>query len=172
MASDFDTIEDSLSGHRSATDAEEIAKAITARIAKHRGNPKFVALGKRLNALREKYSDLQQANLDFLRELLELAKDTVAAENEIEELPPEEQGKAALTELFEAVKTDDTPIIVENVVHEIDEVVRATRFTGWQDTIEGKREVQKALRRTLHVKFKIRDTDVFDKAYSYVQEYY
>lgn len=167
-----DTIEDYLSGHRSDIDAEEIAKAITARIAKHRGNPKFVALGKRLNALREKYSDLQQANLDFLRELLELAKDTVAAENEIEELPPEELGKAALTELFEAVKTEETPIIVENVVHEIDEVVRATRFTGWQGTHEGEREVQKALRRTLYIKFKIRDADVFDKAYSYVREYY
>lgn len=167
-----DTIEDYLSGRRGDIDTEEIEKAITARIAKHRGNPKFVALGKRLNALREKYSDLQQANLDFLRELLELAKDTVAAENETEELPPEEQGKAALTELFEAVKTEETPIIVENVVHEIDEVVRATRFTGWQGTHEGEREVQKALRRTLYIKFKIRDDDVFIKAYSYVREYY
>ena len=55
---------------------------------------------------------------------------------------------------------------------EIDEVVRATRFTGWQGTHEGEREVQKALRRTLYIKFKIRDADVFDKAYSYVREYY
>lgn len=169
---DADTIDDYLSGRRSDIDPEEVVKAVTARIVRHRGNPKFVALGKRLNALREKYSDLQQANLDFLRELLELAKDTVAAENEIEELPPEEQGKAALTELFAAVKTEETPIIVENVVHEIDEVVRATRFTGWQGTHEGEREVQKALRRTLYIKFKIRDADVFDKAYSYVREYY
>lgn len=169
---DADTIDDYLSGRSSDIDPEEVEKAITARIARHRGNPKFVALGKRLNALREKYTDLQQANLDFLRELLELAKDTVAAENDIEELPPEEQGKVALTELFEAVKTNETPIIVENVVHEIDEVVRATRFTGWQGTHEGEREVQKALRRTLYIKFKIRDDDVFNKAYSYVREYY
>jgi len=32
-------------------------------------------------------------------------------------------GKAALTELFEALKTDETPIIVENIVNRIDEVV-------------------------------------------------
>lgn len=169
---DADTIDDYLSGHRRDISPEAVEKAITARIARHLGNPKFVALGKRLNALREKYSDLQQANLDFLRELLELAKDTVAAEKEVEEQTPEERGKAALTELFESVKTDDTPIIVENVVREIDEVVRATRFTGWQDTLEGEREVQKALRRTLYIRFKIRDNDVFERAFSYVREYY
>ena len=169
---DADTIDDYLSGKGKDVDAEALEKAITARIAKHLTNPKFVALGKRLNELRDRYSDLQQANLDFLRELLELAKDTVAAEKEIEEQPPEERGKTALTELFESLKTDGTPIIVENVVHEIDEVVRAARFTGWQETLEGDREVQKALRRTLYIRFKIRDNDVFQRAHQYVREYY
>ena len=60
--------------------AKEIEKQITARIARHLNNPVFVELGKRLNALREKYADIQQSSLDFLRELLELARDTVAAE--------------------------------------------------------------------------------------------
>ena len=55
-----------------------------------------------------------------------MARDTVAAEKTINEIPREEQGKAALTELFEALKTDDTPIIVENIVSRIDEVVEAS----------------------------------------------
>ena len=65
-----------------------------------------------------------------------------------------------------------TPIIVENIVGRIDEVVRGLRFEGWQSTIRGDQEVRKALRSTLYVQFKIRDNDVFEKALSYVREYY
>lgn len=169
---DAQTIEDLMTGKRADVRAEEIEKQITARIARHLNNPVFIELGQRLNALREKYADIQQSSLDFLRDLLELAKDTVAAEKAENEVPREEKGKAALTELFEALKGDETPIIVSNVVNRVDEVVRAVRFDGWQSTLEGDREVRKALRQTLYVQFKIRDNDVFEKALGYVQEYY
>jgi type I restriction enzyme R subunit len=96
----------------------------------------------------------------------------VAAEKAVKDVPREEQGKAALTELFEALKTADTPIIVENLVNRIDEVVRGVRFAGWQSTIRGDQEVRQALRKTLYVQFKIRDNDVFEKALGYVREYY
>ncbi|MGB0243912.1 MAG: type I restriction endonuclease subunit R [Candidatus Nanopelagicales bacterium] len=168
---DAQTIEDLMSGKKDA-DPELIEKQITARIARHLSNPVFVELGKRLNDLREKYADIQQSSLDFLRELLELARDTVAAEKAINERPREEQGKAALTELFESLKTDGTPVIVENIVNRIDEVVRGVRFEGWQSTIRGDQEVRQALRKTLYVQFKIRDNDVFEKALGYVREYY
>lgn len=168
---DAQVIEDLMSGKKDVT-AEEIEKQITARIGRHLNNPVFVELGQRLNQLREKYADIQQSSLDFLRELLELARDTVAAEKAIDELPREEQGKAALTELFEALKTEGTPVIVENIVTRIDEVVRAVRFDGWQATIRGDQEVRQALRKTLYVQFKIRDNDVFEKALGYIREYY
>lgn len=168
---DAQTIEDLMSGKKDA-DPELIEKQITARIARHLNNPVFVELGKRLNDLREKYADIQQSSLDFLRELLELARDTVAAEKAIKEKPREEQGKAALTELFESLKTDGTPVIVENIVNRIDEVVRGVRFEGWQSTIRGDQEVRQALRKTLYVQFKIRDNDVFENALGYVREYY
>lgn len=169
---DAQTIEDLMQSKRTDIPATEIEKHITARIARHLNNPVFVELGQRLNALREKYADIQQSSLDFLRELLELARDTVAAEKAIKEVPREEQGKAALSELFEALKTDKTPIIVDNIVNRIDEVVRGVRFEGWQSTIRGDQEVRKALRATLYIQFKIRDNDVFEKALGYVREYY
>lgn len=169
---DAETIEDLLSGDPGKVDPKVVEKEITARIARHLTNPVFVELGKRLNDLRKRYADSQQSSLEFLRSLLELARDTVAAEKAIKEVPREEQGKAALTELFEAIRTDETPVIVENIVERIDEVVRAIRFQGWQDTSEGRREVQQALRRTLYIQFKIRDEDVFNKALGYVQQYY
>jgi hypothetical protein len=87
------------------------------------------------------------------------------------EIPREERGKAALTELFEYLRGEETPIIVENVVNEVDEVVRAVRFEGWQNT-DGDRLVQQALRKTLYIKFKIRDNDVFERALGYIREYY
>lgn len=70
------------------------------------------------------------ASLDFLRELFELARDTVAAEKAVAEVPREEEGKAALTELFESAKDEDTPVIVERIVNDIDDVVRAVPFDG------------------------------------------
>lgn len=88
------------------------------------------------------------------------------------ELPREERGKAALAELFESLQTDRTPVIVESIVTEIDEVVRGIRFEGWQSTLRGDQLVRQALRQTLYLKFKIRGNDVFEKALGYVREYY
>ncbi|WP_062213895.1 type I restriction endonuclease subunit R [Demequina oxidasica] len=169
---DAQTIEDLMLGKRNDIPTEEVERQITARIARHLNNPVFVELGQRLNTLRDKYADIQQSSLEFLRDLLELARDTVAAEKAVHEVPREEQGKAALTELFEALRGEDTPIIVTNVVNRIDEVVVAVRFDGWQSTIRGDQEVRQALRKTLYVQFKIRDNDVFEKALGYVREYF
>ncbi|MEU8338233.1 type I restriction endonuclease subunit R [Micromonospora tulbaghiae] len=169
---DAQVIEDLMTGRRKDIDPVEVEKWITARIAKRIGNPVFVDLGKRLTALREKYAHSQQASLDFLKELFALARDTVAAEKVAAEVPREDQGRAALTELFQSLKGNGTPIIAEKIVDEVDEVVRAVRFEGWQDTREGDRLVQQSLRRTLWTKFKIRDNDVYERALGYIREYY
>ncbi|MEW2428270.1 type I restriction endonuclease subunit R [Micromonospora sp. NPDC047644] len=169
---DAQVIEDLMAGRRKDVDPVEVEKWITARIARHIGNPVFIELGKRLTALREKYAHSQQASLDFLKELFALARDTVAAEKAAAEVPREDQGRAALTELFQSLRGNGTPIIAEKIVDEVDEVVRAVRFTGWQDTREGDRLVQQSLRKTLWTKFKIRDNDVYERALGYIREYY
>ena len=149
-----------------------IETQIIARIARNKSEPLFRELGERLAELKEKYSQGQQASLDFLRELLELARDTVAAEKTIQMIPREEKGKAALTQLFDSIKTDVTPVMVERIVSDIDDVVRAVRFDGWQNTAQGDREVKQALRQTLYVKYKLRDQDLFDRAHEYIREYF
>jgi type I restriction enzyme R subunit len=149
-----------------------IETQIIARIVRNKSEPLFRELGERLAELKEKYSQGQQASLDFLRELLELARDTVAAEKTIQLIPREEKGKAALTQLFDSIKTDVTPVMVERIVSDIDDVVRAVRFDGWQNTAQGDREVKQALRQTLYVKYKLRDQDLFDRAHEYIREYF
>ena len=62
--------------------------------------------------------------------------------------------------------------MVKRVVNDIDEIVRAVHFDGWQATHAGEREVKKALRQTLF-RYKLhQDTDVFEKAYGCIREYY
>jgi len=78
----------------------------------------------------------------------------------------------SLTDLFQQTRSADTLIVIERIVDHIDDIVRKICFEGWQATEVGKREARKTLRRTL-AKYKLHsDTELFEKAYGYVKEYY
>lgn len=145
---------------------------LVARINKHSKDPKFVKLGEKLEELRLRHEQGLVNSIEFLKMLLNLAREAAAAEKEV--VPEEEidKGKAALTELFEGVRNENTPIIVKRVVDDIDEIVKYVRFPGWQDTSTGRQDVKKALRQTVWIKYKIHDKELFDKAYGYVEQYY
>lgn len=70
------------------------------------------------------------------------------------------------------MRNRETPIIVQNVVNDIDEIVKATRFEGWQATTAGVKEIKKRLRTILWMRYKLKDQDLFDKAYAYVEMCY
>ena len=152
--------------------SKEIEIKLIARLRKHKNNPKFVALGERMEKLKERHEQGLLHSLDFLKELLTLAKEVVQAEQEVDPLDEQAKAKAALTELFAEVKTGKMPVVVERIVADIDEIVRLVRFPGWQNTKAGEREVQKALRKVIYVKYKIKDQDLFDKAFGYIRQYY
>jgi type I restriction enzyme R subunit len=152
--------------------AKEIEIKVARRLRKHLGNPKFKALSERLDALRDRFESGVLNSVEFLKQLLQLAKEVLQAEKEVPPEEDEDRGKAALTDLFNEVKTAETPIMVERVVADIDEIVRLVRFPGWQDTLSGEREIKKALRKSLF-KYKLHaDEELFEKAYSYVRQYY
>ena len=133
---------------------------LVAKIQKHSHAPKFQKLGEKLEELREKHEQGLVTSIEFLKLLLELAEEEI------------DRGKAALTELFNGLRNDKTPVIVERIVSDIDDIVKIVRFDGWQKTTTGKNEVKKALRSVVWIKYKIKDKDVFDKAYSYIEQYY
>ena len=90
----------------------------------------------------------------------------------VSEEDPTARGKAALTELFQNIRNENTPVIVERIVNDIDGVVKIVRFPGWQNTSTGRKEVSRNLRDIVMRKYRIKDTDVFNRAYSYVEQYY
>jgi len=152
--------------------AKEIEIKVTRRLRKHLHDPRFKALAERLEELKRRHEQGLLLSVDFLKELLHLAKDVLETEQAVPPIEKEDRGKAALTELFEETKNTDTPIMVERVVNDIDEIVRIVRFDGWQNTHAGEREVKMALRKTLF-KYKLhQDQELFGKAYKYIQMYY
>lgn len=152
--------------------AKELEKILVKRFKKNSGNPKFKKLSERLEELRNKAEQGLITSIEFIKELCKIAKETLQAEKEIDQLITEKTPQAALTELFLELKTDQTPAVVERIVNDIDAIVRQVRFPGWQTTAAGEREIQKSLRQAL-LKYKLHKEQVlFDRAYEYIKEYY
>ena len=172
LVMDAEVLEGLLNAKDPEKKSKEIEIKIIARLRKHKDNPKFVALGERFEKLKERHEQGLLHSIDFLKELLTLAKEVVQAEKQVDPIDEQAKAKAALTELFSEIKNGKMPIVVERIVIDIDEIVRLVRFPGWQSTKAGERQIQKALRRVIYVKYKVKDQDLFDKAFGYIRQYY
>lgn len=154
---------------------ETIEARILRRLDQSGGHHVYVALSERLERLRKAQLDRAEASIEFLRELLELAREVTAAERAEQEgglglLPDPNIG--ALTQIFNEYKPEDVPVIVEEVVGDIDGIVRQVRFTGWQTSQPGDRAVRIEIRKVLR-KFALPTSgELFDRAYAYIRENY
>lgn len=153
----------------------EIEKMLRLRLGEHKGDPNFKKFAEKLDELRERMAQNLISSIDFLKQLLVLAKDLL--EEEKKKTEPQDkraQARAALTDLFQSIKTEETPIIVEQVVNDIDnEVVNIVRqFNDAFQSVTARREIKKKLRSILWVKYQIKDNDVFERAYQYIEMYY
>jgi type I restriction enzyme R subunit len=152
--------------------AKEVEIKLVARLRRHPGNPKFKELGERLEKVKERHEQGLLTSLEFLKQILEIAKDVVEAERETDPEEERDRAREALTELFTEARNGNTHIIVERVVADIDDIVKKVRFPDWQRTSQGERLVQRELRKTL-LKYKLHtDQDLFDRAYAYIRQYY
>lgn len=153
----------------------EVEKMLKLRLGEHKGDPKYKKFAEKLDELRERMAQNLISSIDFLKQLLELAKNLLQEEKQLEQPKDKrEQARAALTDLFQSIKTDDTPIIVEQVVNDIDnEVVNIVRqFNDAFQSVTARREIKKKLRSILWLKYQIKDNDVFERAYQYIEQYY
>lgn len=171
MILDADVI-DELMMTKDPKQVQKLVYLLVGRFKKHGNHPMFRKLSERLEELRDRAEKGLINSIEFIKELCQIAKETLQAEKQTDTKEEQKSAKTALTELFQELKTDTTPAIVERIVNDIDEIVRLVRFPGWQSSTVGEREVKRELRKILWTKYQIKDEDLFVRAYDYIKEYY
>lgn len=80
--------------------------------------------------------------------------------------------KGALTQIFEEFRPEGVPVVIENVVEQVDGLVSPVRGTGWQTSHLGDRHVRQELRVVLKNNGLPVSGELFDRAYAYISENY
>lgn len=163
------TVEDAL---------DTIEARLRMRIASSRGHVVYVSLSDRLERLRRQQLERTHASVEFLREMLEIAREVLVAErmeeagglNGISLLP--DQNLGALSQILKEYAADQTPEFVASVVSEIDSIVRQVRFQGWTTSQPGDRTIRLEIRRVLRRHGLPTTGSLFDRAYAYIRENY
>ncbi|TFD28668.1 type I restriction endonuclease subunit R [Cryobacterium lyxosi] len=156
-----------------------IAARLKRRLAGANGNHTvYKGLAERLERLRASELARAKDSIEYLRELFTLAKDVKDAEHAEDEdgvdgldlLPNPNIG--ALTQIFEEFKPENVPVLIGDVVTEIDRIVIEVSYPGWEIKDDGKREVRKSLLKVFK-KFRLPlHGEPFESAYQYVETHY
>ena len=163
-----------------APSAQEVLDRLAERIRlrlEGGGHKVWTSLSERLELLRAKKLGDAQASVDFLKELLQLAKDLLEAEKADEEghlddIKVVDPRTGALTQIFNEFAPENTPVIIETVVEKVDALVQPVRGTGWQTSHPGDMAVRRNLRIVLHDCGLPPEGDLFNRAYAYIRENY
>lgn len=102
---DADLLEAVLGSPDPDNKAKEIEIKVARRLRNREHDPRFKELGERLEDLRQRHQQGLLLSVDFLKELLNLAHDVVAAENAAAPMVDEDLGKAAQTHLAASTRT-------------------------------------------------------------------
>jgi type I restriction enzyme R subunit len=154
-----------------------LEERIQARMAGGNGIKVWKSLVERLELLRLSRMSSAAESVDFLRHLLELAKDLLDAERadddgRIDDVKVIDPRKGALTQIFEEYKPQGVPLVIETVVEQVDSLVQPVRGTGWQTSHPGDRTVRQELRMILKNSGLPPSGELFERAYAYIRENY
>jgi type I restriction enzyme R subunit len=154
-----------------------LEERIQARMAGGNGIKVWKSLVERLELLRLSRMSSAAESVDFLRHLLELAKDLLDAERadddgRIDYVKVIDPRKGALTQIFEEYKPQGVPLVIETVVEQVDSLVQPVRGTGWQTSHPGDRTVRQELRMILKNSGLPPSGELFERAYAYIRENY
>ena len=62
--------------------------------------------------------------------------------------------------------------VLKRIKNYFEEIIKVFFSHEGKKTTAGKQEVKKALRSIIWIKYKLKNKEVFDKAYSYIEQYY
>jgi type I restriction enzyme R subunit len=156
---------------------QRLEARIKARLSIDPTHKVWKSLVERLELLRLNRIASAAESVEFLRHLLDLAKDLLEAEKaddegRLSEIKVIDPRKGALTQIFEEFKPEGVPVVIENVVEQVDALVTPVRGTGWQTSHPGDRMVRQELRLLLKNAGLPPSGDLFERAYAYIRENY
>jgi type I restriction enzyme R subunit len=156
---------------------QRLEARIVARLSSDPTHKIWKSLVERLELLRLSRISSAAESVEFLRHLLDLARDLLEAERADEEgrlgdLKVIDPRKGALTQIFEEFKPQGVPLVIETVVERVDSLVQPVRGTGWQTSHPGDRTVRQELRLILKNSGLPPAGELFDHAYAYIRENY
>jgi len=160
---------------------DEVITVIDRRIARliaDRPHPIYTSLAEQLERLRRQAMMRSDDSIEFLMKALEVARTMVEAERlDAEGLLDEsahllDPNIGALTQIVEQYKPDGTPVIVTDVVRDIDSIARQVAYAGWNESQPGDRAARLEIRAVLK-KYSLPVVgQLFDHAYAYIRENY
>jgi type I restriction enzyme R subunit len=160
---------------------EEVITVIDRRIQRllaDHPHPVYQSLADQLDRLRRQAITRAEDSIEFLKKALEVARAAVIAErldaegrlDEAERLLDPNIG--ALTQIVEQYKPSGTPIIVTDVVRDIDTIAKQVTYSGWNESQPGDKAARREIRLVLQ-KYQLPVTGpLFDNAYAYIRENY
>ena len=138
----------------------------------------YQSLAEQLDRLRRLAITRAEDSIEFLKKALEVAKAAIIAErldgegrlDEAQHLLDPNIG--ALTQIVEQYKPDNTPVIVTDLVRDIDSIAKQVSYSGWNESQPGDRAARLEIRAVLK-KYALPVTGpLFDNAYAYIRENY
>jgi type I restriction enzyme, R subunit len=172
LVMDAQVLEEILQNADPAKKGKEIEIKLITRLRRHPGNPKSTALGERLEKIKERHEQGFLTSLEFLKEMLELAKEVVEAEKGVDPGGRTRSGEGSADGIVQRGQRREHPHHRRASCHRHRRNREEGSFSGVAADDPGERLVQKELRRTL-LKYKLHtDQALFDKAYGYIRQYY
>jgi len=156
---------------------DTLAGRLQRKLAGPGEHPVWRTLSERLEELRRLRIESARDSVEFLKRLLDLARQIVGAERaeaegRLDRFQVLDQDRGALTQILQEYAPPGTPVIVERVVEEVDAIVKPIRGTRWQESQPGDREVRRQLRLVLKNSGLPPQGELYDRAYAYVHEHY
>ena len=160
---------------------DEVLTAIDRRIKRlleKNPHPVYTSLAEQIERLRRMAITRAADSIEFLKKALEIARAAVAAErleaegrlDEAEHLLDPNIG--ALTQIVQQYAPPNTPVIINDLVRDIDTIAKQVAYSGWNDSMAGDREARKEIRLVLKKYALPASGPLFDNTYAYIRENY
>lgn len=158
---------------------DTLEKRLEKKLAGGDGHPVWRKLSDRLDEVRRAVLIRAEDSVEFLKRLLELAKDVLAADKAEAEGSLDEYESAlpdphigALTQIFQEYVPDTAPEVLSRIVDRIDSIAGQVRGTGWQESYPADKEVRREIRKVLRDYSLPLSGELYNRAYEYVRENY